>query len=140
MTEIVSKEIIAEVVGRCRQGEGPRLCHTGPIQSYDLLFTSSPNSPALEHLGLQPPLQEIFLLQSQHVIQPHPRVIQHTDSDQSSNQGVSFEESFGVLVVEFEEFSGSSSNLKEVRQGRNELWKRYVIFHFKAKRTLDKVN
>ena len=70
------------------------------------------NSPALEDLGLQPPLQEILDLEGQDVVQPHPRVIEHSDSDESSNQGVTLEETLGVLFVELEEFSGGSSDLR----------------------------
>jgi len=79
------------------------------------ISTRTPDSPALEDLGLQPPLQEIFDLEGQDVIQPHPRVIEHSDSDESSNQGVTLEETLGVLFVELEEFSGSSSDLTRAR-------------------------
>jgi hypothetical protein len=68
----------------------------------------------LEDLGLQSSLHEILGLQGQDVIESHTGVIQHTDSDQSSDQGVTLEESLGVLVVELEQFSGGSSDLWNV--------------------------
>ena len=69
--------------------------------------------PALEDLRLQPPLQEILNLEGQHVIQPHALFVQHADTDQSTNEGVSFEETFGVLGFEFKEFSSGMSDLGE---------------------------
>lgn len=73
----------------------------------------TPNSPALEDLGLQPPLQEVLDLEGQDVIQPHPRVVEHSDPHESSDQGVTLEETLGVLVVELQELSGGSSDLGE---------------------------
>lgn len=34
-----------------------------------------------EHLGLQPPFQEIFNFQTKHVIELHAGFIQHTDTN-----------------------------------------------------------
>ena len=65
---------------------------------------------ALENLSLQPSLQEIFDLQSQHVIEPHARLVEHTDSDQTTNQGVTLEETFGVLVIKLEELTSGTTN------------------------------
>jgi hypothetical protein len=66
---------------------------------------------ALEDLGLQSSLHEVLGLQGQDVIESHTGVVQNTDSYQSSDQGVTLEESLGVLVVELEQLSGSSSDL-----------------------------
>ena len=57
---------------------------------------------ALEHLSLQTSLQEIFNLESQHVIKTHTRLVEHTDTDETTNESVSFEKTFGIFVVEFE--------------------------------------
>lgn len=65
---------------------------------------------ALEDLGLQSSLQEILDLQGQHVIETHLGLIEHTDSDQSSDQGVTLEQTLGVLVVELEELTSSTTN------------------------------
>lgn len=66
----------------------------------------------LEDLGLETSLQEILSLEGQHVIQSHSAVVEHTDSDQSSDQGVTLEKSLGVLILELEELSGSTSDLR----------------------------
>ena len=52
--------------------------------------------------SLQSSLQEIFDLEGKHVIELHARLIEHTDSDKTSNQGVTFEKSLGVLLVKGE--------------------------------------
>ena len=44
--------------------------------------------PELEDLGLQPPLQEVFNLQAEDVIQLHLTLVQDTDSDKTSQQGI----------------------------------------------------
>jgi len=54
----------------------------------------------LENAGLQATLQEIFDLQGQHVIEFHAGLVQHTNSHETSNQGIAFEETLGVLLVE----------------------------------------
>lgn len=36
---------------------------------------------SLEHLSLQPPLQEILEFQRKHVIKPHPVLVEHTNTD-----------------------------------------------------------
>ena len=68
---------------------------------------------ALEHLCLQATFQEIFDLQGQHVIQPHAGLIEHTDSYETANQGVTLEKSLGVLLVKLEEFTSSTSDFGE---------------------------
>jgi len=67
----------------------------------------------LEDLGLQPPLQEILNLEGQHVIQPHPGVVEHADADETTDKGVTLEEALGVLVVELEELTSRTTDLGE---------------------------
>jgi hypothetical protein len=50
-----------------------------PDQNTSVMNTLS--ETALEHLSLKPPLQEILDLQSQHVIETHATLIEHTDTD-----------------------------------------------------------
>jgi hypothetical protein len=50
--------------------------------------------------GLEATLQEILKLQGQHVIELHAGLVENTDTDKSSNQGIAFEETLGVLLVE----------------------------------------
>lgn len=68
---------------------------------------------ALEDLSLQSALQEILNLERQHVIETHTRLIEHTDSDKSSNEGITLEETLGVLVIELEKLTSSTTNLGE---------------------------
>jgi len=44
----------------------------------------------LEHLRLQTALQEVLDLQTQHVIELHARLVQDTDTDQTTQQGVTY--------------------------------------------------
>ena len=67
----------------------------------------------LEHLRLQPALQEILDFQSQHVIETHAGLVEHTDTDETTDEGVTLEKTLGVLVVEFEQLTGSSSDFGE---------------------------
>jgi hypothetical protein len=67
--------------------------------------------PKLEHLSLQPPLQEVLRLQRQHVIQPHAGIVEHTDPDQTADKGVTLKETLGVLVLELEQLTGSTTDL-----------------------------
>lgn len=67
----------------------------------------------LEHLSLQPSLQEIFNLQGQHVIETHAGFVEHTNTNQSTDKSVTLEKTFGVLVIEFEKFTSSTTNFGE---------------------------
>lgn len=66
--------------------------------------------PALKDLGLETPLQEIFDLQSQHVIETHARLIEHTDAHETADKCVTLEETLGVLVFKLEELTSSTTN------------------------------
>jgi hypothetical protein len=47
------------------------------------------------------PLQEIFNLESQHVIKTYTGFVKHTDTVETTNESVSFKEMFGIFVFEF---------------------------------------
>jgi hypothetical protein len=49
--------------------------------------------------SLETTLQEILNLQGQDVIELHAGLVEHTDADQTTNEGISFEETLGVLLV-----------------------------------------
>lgn len=55
--------------------------------------------------GLETTLQEILNLQSQHVIELHAGLVEHTDTDQTTDQSVSFEKALGVFLVKGEKFT-----------------------------------
>jgi len=65
----------------------------------------------LEHLGLEPPLQEILDLEAEDVIQLHLGLIQNANPDQTPEEGVSFEEAAGFLLVQGEELTGSLTDV-----------------------------
>jgi len=65
----------------------------------------------LEDLGLEATLQEILDLQGQDVIQLHLILIQDTDADQAANQCVTLEEAAGVLVLQSQELTGSTTDV-----------------------------
>lgn len=66
---------------------------------------------ALVHLGLQATLQEVLDLEGQHVIELHARLVEHTDADETANDGVTLKETLGVLLVELEQLTGSTTDL-----------------------------
>ncbi len=65
---------------------------------------------ALEDLCLQTSLQEILNLESEHIIETHPALIEHTDTDQPSDEGITFEKTLGVFVVQFQKLTSSTSD------------------------------
>lgn len=65
----------------------------------------------LEDLSLQATLQEIFNLQTQDVIQLGLGVVEDTNADQATDQGVSFEQATGVTLREGQQVTGSLADL-----------------------------
>jgi hypothetical protein len=55
--------------------------------------------------GLETALQEILDLQGQHVIELHAGLVEHTDTDQTTDQSVTFEKALGVFLVKGEKFT-----------------------------------
>lgn len=70
----------------------------------------------LVDLGLQSSFQEIFDLQSQDVIQLLLVFGQDTNSHQSSDQSITFEQSLWVLFVSGQQISGGSSDLRQLER------------------------
>ena len=66
---------------------------------------------ALEDLGLETALQEVLDLQGQHVIETHAGLVEHTDTDETADKGVTLEETLGVLGVELQELTSRTTNL-----------------------------
>lgn len=54
----------------------------------------------LVHAGLKTALQEVLNLEGQDVIELHARLVEDTNADKTANEGVTFEEALGVLLVE----------------------------------------
>jgi hypothetical protein len=55
--------------------------------------------------SLEAALQEILSLEGQDVIELHARLIEDTDADKAANEGIAFEETLGVLLVEGEKLT-----------------------------------
>lgn len=53
--------------------------------------------------GLETTLQEILNLEGQDVIELHAGLVKHTNTYETADEGVSFEETLGVLLVEGQE-------------------------------------
>lgn len=64
----------------------------------------------LEHLRLQSAFQEVLDFQRQHVIETHARLIEHTNTDETTDEGVTLEKALGVLVIEFEQLTGGTTD------------------------------
>jgi hypothetical protein len=65
----------------------------------------------LPDTGLETALKEILDLKSQDVIELHAGLVKDTDTDKTSNEGIAFEETLGVLLVE-----GKKLTVKFVRR------------------------
>ena len=64
----------------------------------------------LEHLCLQPAFQEILDFQSQHVIETHAGLVEHTDTDETTDESVTLEKTLGILVIELEQLTSSTTD------------------------------
>jgi hypothetical protein len=81
-----------------------------PLSDENACVMNTLRQTTLEHLGLQPPLQEILNLESQHVIKAHSRLVEHTYAYEPTDESVAFKESFWVFCVELEEFTGGTTD------------------------------
>ena len=68
---------------------------------------------ALEDLSLETTLQEVLDLQGQHVIEAHAGLIEHTDADETADEGVTLEKTLGILIIELEQLTSCTTNLGE---------------------------
>jgi hypothetical protein len=59
----------------------------------------------LVHARLQAALEEVFGLESEHIVEFHARFVQHAYAHQSADQRVAFEQPPGVLFVQSQELS-----------------------------------
>ena len=65
----------------------------------------------LEDLGLETTLQEVLDLEGQHVIETHAALIEHTDTNEAADEGVTLEETLRVLGVELEQLTRGTTDL-----------------------------
>ena len=95
-------------------------------QDWDMRTSNAPDVPladentsvvnglgqaALEDLSLEATLQEVLDLQGQHVIQTHAGLVEHTDANETTDEGVTLEKTLGVLVIELEQLTGRTTDL-----------------------------
>ena len=59
--------------------------------------------------SLETALQEILDLEGQDVIELHAGLVEDTDTDQTANEGIAFEEALGVLLIESKELTGNEA-------------------------------
>ena len=57
--------------------------------------------------SLEAALQEILSLEGQDVIELHAGLVEDTDADKAANEGIAFEETLGVLLVESKELTAN---------------------------------
>ena len=81
------------------------------LSDQDTSVVDALGQTTLEDLCLQSAFQEILNLEGQHVIETHARLVEHTDTDKSANEGVTLEKPLGVLVVELEQLTSGTTNL-----------------------------
>lgn len=84
-----------------------------PLPDEDPGVVDALGEPTLEDLRLQPPLQKVLHLEGKNVIEPHPLLVQDSNANQSTDEGISLEETLGVLLLQLEELSGSTTDLGE---------------------------
>lgn len=67
----------------------------------------------LEDLGLETALKEVLGLEGKDVVETHAGVVEHTNADKTTDKGVALEETLGVLLVELQELTSSTTDLGE---------------------------
>ena len=82
-----------------------------PLADEDTSVVNGLRQTALEDLGLETTLQEVLDLQGQHVIETHAGLVEHTDADETTDEGVTLEKALGILVIELEQLTGSTTDL-----------------------------
>lgn len=65
----------------------------------------------LVDLSLETALQEVLNTEGKDVIELHAGLVKDTDTDKTANQGVTLEKTLGVLLVESEKLTSSTTDL-----------------------------
>jgi HD superfamily phosphodiesterase len=63
-----------------------------PLADQDTGVVDRLGKTGLEYLGLKTTFQEIFDLKGEHVIETHARLVQHADSDETTDEGIPWED------------------------------------------------
>lgn len=67
----------------------------------------------LEDLGLETALKEVLGLEGKDVVETHAGVVKDTNADETTDKSVALEETLGVLLVELQEVTSSTTDLGE---------------------------
>jgi hypothetical protein len=73
-----------------------------PLADENTSMVNGLGKTELVDAGLETALQEILNLEGQHVIELHAGLVEDTDADETTNEGVTLEEALGVFLVESE--------------------------------------
>ena len=79
-----------------------------PLTNQDTSMVDALCETKLVNAGLEAPLQEILDLKGEHIIEFHAGFIKHTNTDETANEGIAFEEALGVFLVEGKKLTGYS--------------------------------
>jgi len=88
----------------------------------------------LVHAGLETALKEILDLQGKNVIELHAGLVEDTDAHKTANQGVTLEQTLGILLIESEELTATVSFIFPPMTGC------YSSTYRAARRILDRVS
>lgn len=61
-----------------------------PLADQDTSVVDRLGKAGLEDPGLKTTLQEIFDLKGEHVIETHARLVEHADSDETADEGITW--------------------------------------------------
>lgn len=64
--------------------------------------------------SLEATLKEILDLKGEHVVELHAGLVKNTDTHETANQGVAFEETLGVLLVEGEQLTAGLLDIERL--------------------------
>jgi len=67
----------------------------------------------LEDLGLETTFQEVLNLETQDVIELHTGLIEHTNTNKTTDKSITLKETTGVLLVKLQKLTSSTTNLGE---------------------------
>ena len=59
----------------------------------------------LVHAGLQAAFEKVLDLEREHIIEFHAGFVEHSNSNETANQGIAFEEALGVFLIEGEKLT-----------------------------------
>ena len=76
-----------------------------PLLNQDTSVVDTLGQTELVDTSLQPTLQEVLYLECQHVIELHAGLVKDTNTNETTDERIAFEETLGVFLVEGEELT-----------------------------------